>query len=192
MSTEKNNSSKMWLIIGAVVVVLAMWGIGSYNGLVTMGAAADNAWAQVENNLQRRSDLIPNLVETVKGYANHEEEVFTAIADARAKLAGATTVDETTAAASEMEGALSRLLAISENYPELKSNENFMKLQDELAGTENRLATARKDYNDAVTAYNVKIRSIPTNIIAGLMGAQAKSLFTITEAAAANPQVSFQ
>ncbi|MBQ6437942.1 LemA family protein [bacterium] len=192
MSTEKNNSSKMWLIIGAVVVVLAMWGIGSYNGLVTMGAAADNAWAQVENNLQRRSDLIPNLVETVKGYANHEEEVFTAIADARAKLAGATTVDETTVAASEMEGALSRLLAISENYPELKSNENFMKLQDELAGTENRLATARKDYNDAVTAYNVKIRSIPTNIIAGLMGAQAKSLFTITEAAAANPQVSFQ
>ena len=169
-----------------------MWGIGSYNGLVTMGAAADNAWAQVENNLQRRSDLIPNLVETVKGYANHEEEVFTAIADARAKLAGATTVDETTVAASEMEGALSRLLAISENYPELKSNENFMKLQDELAGTENRLATARKDYNDAVTAYNVKIRSIPTNIIAGLMGAQAKSLFTITEAAAANPQVSFQ
>lgn len=188
---KTQEKSKLGWIIGIVVVVLLMWGVSTYNGLIGLEGAVDNNWAQIENNLQRRYDLIPNLVETVKGYANHEEDVFTAVADARAKLAGASTVAETQAASNEMEGALSRLLAIAESYPELKSNENFLSLQDELAGTENRLATSRKDYNDSVTTYNVTIRRVPTNFVASLLGAQAREYFEIDEAATANVKVDF-
>ena len=186
-----NKNTKVWLIVGAIVVVIALWGIGTYNSLIAMEGQVDNAWAQVENNLQRRYDLIPNLVNTVKGYANHEEEVFTQIADARAQLAGSHSVEETAAASSQLESSLGRLLAISENYPELKADQNFLNLQDELAGTENRLAMARKDYNDAVTSYNVKIRSIPTNLIAGIAGAQSRQLFEIDQAARGNVVVDF-
>ena len=131
-------------IVAAIVIVVGMI-FSSYNGLVSMNENVTGKWAQVENQLQRRNDLIPNLVNTVKGYANHETEVFKQVSDARAKLGGAKTVAETSAANNEMNTALSRLLMVAENYPELKSNTNFIQLQDELAGTENRIAVARKD-----------------------------------------------
>lgn len=175
----------------AVVVIIAGSLIGSYNGLVKLEASADTAYSDIQVQLQRRSDLIPNLVNTVKGYAAHETEVYTAVSDARAKLAGATTVEETAAADGELSSALSRLLAISEAYPELKANENFLSLQDELAGTENRVGVARKDYNEAVQTYNVKIRSFPTRILAGMFGFEKKDLFEASAAAQDAPSVSF-
>ena len=193
--TEKKTESKktgLWIAIAAIAIVL-MWFVGTYNGLVGLNENIDNSWAQVENNLQRRYDLIPNLVSTVKGYATHEEEVFTAVADARAKLAGGNlSVAETAAATNEMNSALSRLLAISEAYPELKANENFISLQDELAGTENRLAVARKDYNDNVKVFNAKIKTIPTNMIAGMMGSTPRDYFEIAQEAAQNVKVDFE
>ncbi len=157
---------KKGVIIGviiAVIVIIAVSIIGSYNGLISLEESANTAYADIQVQLQRRMDLVPNLVNTVKGYAAHETEVFTAVSDARAKLAGAGTVEEASEANEELSSALSRLIAISESYPELKSNENFLSLQDELAGTENRIGVARKDYNDAVQKYNVKyVHSLQT------------------------------
>lgn len=180
------------IAIIAVVVIIAGSLIGSYNGLVNLEAGVDTAYANVQVQLQRRSDLVPNLVNTVKGYAEHETEVFTAVSDARAKLAGATTPEETIQADGELSSALGRLLAISEAYPELKANENFLSLQDELAGTENRVGVARKDYNDVVQDYNVKIRSFPTSILAGMFGFEKKELFAASEGAQDAPSVSFE
>ena len=177
-------------IVAAIVIVVGMI-FSSYNGLVSMNENVTGKWAQVENQLQRRNDLIPNLVNTVKGYANHETEVFKQVADARAKLGGAKTVAETSAANNEMNTALSRLLMVAENYPELKSNSNFTQLQDELAGTENRIAVARKDYNDAVQVYNAKIKSLPASLYAGAFGFTARDYFKADEAAQKVPQVKF-
>lgn len=177
-------------IIAAIVIVVGMI-FSSYNGLVSMNENVTGKWAQVENQLQRRNDLIPNLVNTVKGYANHETEVFKEVSDARAKLGGAKTVAETSAANNEMNSALSRLLMVAENYPELKSNTNFIQLQDELAGTENRIAVARKDYNDAVQSYNAKIKSLPASLYAGAFGFSARDYFKADEAAQKVPQVKF-
>lgn len=195
MATENKTTTvkKPWLWgLMAVIVVMILWFIGTYNSLVRMEGTIDGNWAQVENNLQRRYDLIPNLVSTVKGYAAHEEGVFTAVADARAKLAGGNlSVSETASATNELNGALSRLLAIAEAYPELKANTSFLSLQDELAGTENRLAVSRKDYNDSVKTYNVKIRTIPTNFVAGVIGAASKDFFEIDEVAKENVKVDF-
>ena len=143
---------KKGVIIGviiAVIVIIAVSIIGSYNGLISLEESTNTAYSDIQVQLQRRMDLVPNLVNTVKGYAAHETEVFTAVSDARAKLAGAGTVEEASEANEELSSALSRLIAISESYPELKSNENFLSLQDELAGTENRIGVARKDYNAA-------------------------------------------
>lgn len=191
--TTVQSKNKFGLIIGVAAALLIMYFIGAYNGLVRMSAEIDGKWAQVDVNLQRRYDLIPNLVEVVKGYAKHEEEVFTQIADARAKLAGGSKMDmaQTNQANAQLEGALGRLLAIAENYPELKANENFIKLQDELAGTENRLATSRKDYNDTVKIYNAKIKTIPTNFVAAMMGFTSRDYFAITQAASENVKVNF-
>lgn len=177
-------------IIAAIVIVVGMI-FSSYNGLVSMNENVTGKWAQVENQLQRRNDLVPNLVNTVKGYANHETEVFKQVSDARAKLGGAKTVAEASAANSEMNSALSRLLMVAENYPELKSNTNFIQLQDELAGTENRIAVARKDYNDAVQGYNAKIKSLPASLYAGAFGFTARDYFKADEAAQKVPQVKF-
>jgi len=182
---------KKILIVVAVLAVIVLSIFGSYNSLVSSNENVNGKWSQVENQLQRRSDLIPNLVNTVKGYAAHEKDVFTNVSNARAKLAGATTVADKAAANGELSNALSRLLAISENYPQLKANANFAQLQDELAGTENRLAVARKDYNDAAQAYNTKIKSFPTMLYAGMFGFTTKDYFKAEEGAKAAPKVSF-
>ena len=177
-------------VIVAIVIMAAMF-FSSYNGLVSMNENVTGKWSQVENQLQRRNDLIPKLVNTVKGYAAHETEAFKAVSDARAKLGGAKTVAETTAANNEMNSALSRLLVVAENYPDLKANTNFQQLQDELAGTENRIAVTRKDYNDAVQSYNAKIKSLPTSLYAGAFGFTAKDYFKADAAAQKVPQVKF-
>ncbi len=182
---------KKWMIPVGIVIVVVIIVIAGYNNLVKLSEGVNSSWSQVENQLQRRADLIPNLVETVKGYAAQEQTIFTAVAEARAKLAGATTVDETATANGELSGALSRLLAIAENYPLLKSDANFRALQDELAGTENRIATARMDYNNAVQAYNTKIKVFPTSIYAGIFGFDAKDYFEADEGTQNPPEVDF-
>lgn len=183
--------NKTLMIIIAIVVIIGGMLFSGYNSLVTMNENVNGKWAQVENQLQRRNDLIPNLVNTVKGFASHETEVFTAVADARAKLGGAKTVAETSEANNQMNSALSRLLMVAENYPELKSSTNFIQLQDELAGTENRIAVARMDYNNGVQEYNAKIKSLPTALYAGAFGFTEKEYFKADEAAQKVPQVKF-
>lgn len=166
------------LLIGlAVVFVLGMMIVSDYNSLVSSEEGVRSQWSQVETQLQRRADLIPNLVETVKAYAAQEQEIFTALAEARAKLAGANGVEETQEANAEVTDAIGRLLVIVENYPELKSNVNFLALQDELAGTENRIATARRDYNLAVENFNTRVRSFPTALFANLFGFKTQPYF---------------
>ena len=183
------------LLIFAVILIALLFvagaAVSNYNALVAMNADVDNKWAQVENQLQRRNDLIPNLVETVKGYAAQEQTVFGDIADARARMAGARSPQEMIDANQQLEGALGRLLLIVERYPELRSNENFMRLQDELAGTENRIAVERQRYNDSVTSFNVKIRSFPTMLFAQILGFKEKPLFEVAEGAEAVPRVDF-
>lgn len=180
-----------WIVIG-VIVLLGVFSVGQYNGLVSRQESVTKAWSQVENVLQRRADLIPNLVETVKGYAKHEKEVFTAIADARAKLGGAKSVPEKIDAHESLGNALSRLLVVMENYPQLKANENFHKLQDELAGTENRITVERMNYNETVNGYNVAVRRFPGNLIAGMFGFKANdAYFKAAEGAKEVPAVKF-
>lgn len=178
------------VIIGVFFIIGASLA-GMYNSLVTDSENVKSQWSQVENQLQRRADLIPNLVETVKGYAAHEKEVIGNIADARAKLAGARTPAEATAAEAQLGGALSRLLVVVENYPNLKADANFRALMDELTGSENRVAIARKDYNDAVQAYNTKIRTFPKSMIAGMFGFSPQEYFKAEEGAAKAPKVDF-
>lgn len=182
---------KSWLILIAVVIVLGAWVVSGYNGLVGMDEGVNNKLAQVQTQLQRRNDLIPNLVSTVKGYASHEQAAIQAVSDARAKLGGARTVEEMSQADGELSNALSRLLMITENYPNLKADQNFRALQDELAGTENRIAVARKDYNDEVNAYNSKVRTFPTSLYAGILGFQQKPYFQADQSAQAAPKVQF-
>lgn len=177
------------IVVIAIIAIIVMSAIGSYNGLVNKSERVQLKFSQIDTQLQRRSDLIPNLVATVKEYAAHETEVFTNIADARAKLAGAGSIEETAEADAELRSALSRLLAIAEAYPDLKANENFINLQDELAGTENRIATARRDYNNAAQDYNSSIRRFPTNILAGIFGFERVEYFEASEESRENPNV---
>ncbi|MBZ5562581.1 MAG: LemA family protein [Acidobacteriia bacterium] len=178
------------LILG-VVIVASMY-ISRRNQMVAMNEAVKQAWSQVDVVIQRRADLIPNLVETVKGYATHEQTVFDDIAKARAALGGAHTPSERIAANDQLTGALSRLLVIVENYPNLKANENFLRLQDELAGTENRIAVERRRYNQAVQAYNTYIQLFPNNLVASIMGFQRNdAYFRATEEAREAPKVNF-
>ena len=185
----------MWRwLIGLLVVVLVagMWVAGIYNGLVGKDQTVKQNWAQIETQLQRRYDLIPNYVETVKGYAKHEKELLENVTAARSAWTGAKTTGQKVAAANQMEGALGRLMVVVENYPQLKASENFRALQDELAGTENRVAFARKNYNDAVTDYNVTARSIPTVVFVGLFGFdREKAFFQAEKGAEAAPKVKF-
>lgn len=163
----------------------------SYNRFVSQEETIRAQWAQVENQLQRRNDLIPNLVETTKAFAQQERDVFQAVADSRARLAGATTPAEKIAAANEQSTALARLLAVVENYPTLKSDATFARLMDELAGTENRIAVERMRYNEAVQAYNTSRRQFPSNITAAIFGFKEYPLFQAPEAARQVPKVDF-
>lgn len=186
------NTLKILLGIIVILLILILALAGSYNRLVNLDEQVNNNWSQVENQLQRRVDLIPNLVETVKGYAAHEKEVIDGVSAARAKLAGALTDPEAAAAAEqELSGALSRLLAIVENYPNLKADANYRQLQDELAGTENRIAVARMDYNASVKEINAAVRRFPTVIVARLFGFSSRDYFEADEEAHTVPRVDF-
>jgi LemA protein len=179
-------------VIGGLVLLVGFSLVGTRNRLVNADENVTSAWSQVENVLQRRSDLIPNLVATVKGYAKQETQIFTNIANARAQMAGARTIPEKIQANQQLEGALARLLVVVERYPDLKSNQNFQALQDELSGTENRIAVERMRYNDAVKTYNVMVRQFPNNIAAGLFGYEKKdAYFQADEAAKTVPKVKF-
>ncbi|MEK5078060.1 LemA family protein [Solibacillus sp. FSL W7-1436] len=179
------------IAIVALIVIAAMLIVPKYNKLVTGEETVEAAWAQVENQLQRRFDLVPNLVNTVKGYAEHEEEIFTQIAEARTQYGNANTVEETADANNELSSALARLLVVVENYPNLKADVQFTRLMDELAGTENRLTVARKDYNDTVQQFNNDVRRFPGNLIAGMFGFEQKDYFEIKEGVEEAPAVDF-
>jgi LemA protein len=163
----------------------------SYNSFTTLDEAIKGSWGEVQNQLQRRNDLIPNLVETVKGFAAQEKSILEAIAQSREKLAGARTQEDTIKAANEQSSALNRLLVVVENYPQLKSDQNFLRLQDELAGTENRIAVARKRYNEQIQAYNTLRRRFPANITAGMFGFKEHPYFEAPPAAQQVPKVDF-
>lgn len=191
MNFKMNNGLKIALIVIAVILVIAIPIVGSYNSLVNLEQSVNKAESNIDTQLQRRSDLIPNLVNTVKGYASQEKDIFTDIANARSKLAGATSVTEQADADSQLSNALSRLLVVVERYPDLKSNQNFRDLSVQLEGTENRIAIARQDYNAAVTNYNTKRRRFPTTIISSLFGFQEKPLYKASAGAVEVPSVDF-
>jgi len=182
-------------VIIALLAVLVIAGgscAGKYNMLVTLNENVKTSWSQVENVMQRRADLIPNLVNTVKGYAEHEEQVFTEVTNARAKVGQASTVPDKIAANGELSSALSRLLVVAERYPDLKANQNFIALQDELAGTENRIAVERMRYNEGVRQYNTYVRMFPNNIIASILGYSREDVyFKSDEGAEKAPVVDF-
>lgn len=191
---------KTWIIIIAVIAVIAIYGVSSYNSMVSQEEAVGTAWSNVENQYQRRADLIPNLVNTVKGYAAHEKETFDAVVSARAKATQTTvSIDDLTPekmeayqrAQGEVGSALSRLLAVTENYPELKANENFQTLQAQLEGTENRISVERRNFNDVARTYNTSIRRFPKNIFAGMFGFEKRPYFEAQEGAEKAPEVKF-
>ncbi len=190
-----SKTQKTLLIVVGILVLLVVipysYLKGTYNSLVTMDETVKGAWAQVENQLQRRYDLIPNYVETVKGYAAHEKEVLVQVTEARSKVAGAAGINEKMQANNQLSSALSRLMVVVERYPELKANTNFIRLQDELAGTENRIAVERRRFNETVKVYNIKLRSFPTNIIAGMFGFEKATFFQVPKERQEAPQVKF-
>ncbi|MBR5464661.1 MAG: LemA family protein [Alistipes sp.] len=189
-----------WMIALGVVTLLAIFGFKTYNGLVEKDEAVATAWSNVETQYQRRADLIPNLVNTVKGYAAHESETLESVIAARSAATSINlTADELTpekiaeyqAAQQEVRSALGRLIAIAENYPDLKANQNFLELQAQLEGTENRIAVARKEFNEIARTYNVAVRRFPANLVAGICGFDTKAYFEADEAAAQAPVVTF-
>lgn len=191
-------------VVGFILVVVigfVLWGTGVYNSLVSLDEGVKSAWSQVENQYQRRYDLVPNLVETVKGYAAQEKSVLLGVTEARAKVGQMTVTKEVLedpeafskfqSAQDQFSSALSRLLVVSENYPNLKSNENFLALQTQLEGTENRIAVERRRYNEVVQGYNVRIRQFPASLVAGFTGFREKQFFKAKEGAEQAPQVKF-
>ena len=183
-------NKNLWIVIGLLVLMVMFVG-GKYNGLQSSKVMIDTQWSQVDNQLQRRFDLIPNLVNTVKGYATHEEKTIQAIADARAKMGSAKTPVQKDEANTELNGALSRLMMVVENYPNLKADKHFTQLMDELAGTENRISIARKDYINSVKDYNLKVTTFPSNLFAGIFGFQQAEQFKSNEEAKVAPKVAF-
>ncbi|MBU2576040.1 LemA family protein [Patescibacteria group bacterium] len=180
-----------WIIIG-IIALAVLWAWSGYNGLVSKDEAVVSQWANVESVYQRRLDLIPNIVNTVKGSAAQDEKIFTTLAEARSKYAGAGTTNEKAVAAGEIESALSRLLVIVENYPDLKSQESFQALIAELEGTENRISVERRRYNEEVKSYNTTIRKVPRNILANMFGFDRHDLFEAAEGAEDAPVVDFE
>lgn len=182
----------IWYIVIAVVGLLLIWGVSGYNKLVKMRNRVKNAWSQIDVQLQRRFDLIPNLVDTVKGYMTHEQVTLTQIAELRTSWAGAKTVADKSELNNQLSSALKTIMAVSEHYPELKANQNFIALQTELSNTENKISHSRQFYNDTVTMYNDKTQMFPSNILAGLFGFKQESLFTLdTPKAKQNVRVNF-
>ncbi len=179
------------LVILAIVVLLGLWSVSCYNGLVSLKESVDSQYSNIDVQLQRRADLIPNIVQTVKGYTSHESQILNELSESRAKLSGASTVSEKANANAEISSSLSRLLVVVENYPNLKADTQFQTLSDNLEGTENRIAVARKDYNSAVQSYNQKIRTFPTVIIASMLGFEKAERFEATEKASEVPEVNF-
>ena len=180
-----------WIVPVAVVLLLLLWFVSTYNGLVRSQVAVDTSWGQVQSVYQRRIDLIPNLVETVKGVKDFEKETFLAVTEARSQWQNAATPSAQVAATNQLEGALSKLLLISENYPELKSNQNFLALQDELAGTENRINVERQRYNEAVGAYNQRLMVFPGVLVAKISGFEKRAFFEAEQGAEVAPSVKF-
>ena len=182
----------VWLIVViAVIAVIVMFFVSTYNGLVKLRNMVKDQWAQIDVLLKRRADLIPNLVETVKGYAKHESETLEAVINARNKAVSATTTEEEIKANGELSGALSRLFALAESYPDLKANQSFLDLQNNLKETEDKIAYARQFYNDAVLKYKNKLEMFPSNIVAGMFGFKPEPFFEATDAEKENPQVKF-
>ena len=197
MNIKKNLG---WIIPVGILVLVVLWAIGGYNGLVKMDEQVQNKWANVETQYQRRADLIPNLVSTVKGYAKHEQQTLEEVVKARSeatqlKVDAENLTPEKLAAfqkaQSGVSSALGRLLAVAENYPDLKANQNFLELQSQLEGTENRITVARKDFNDTAKSYNQAIRQFPKNILAGLFGFEKKSYFEAEAGSEKAPKVEF-
>ncbi len=180
-----------WLVIVLLLVILVVWGFGKYNSFITMNESITSQWAQVDNQLQRRYDLIPNIVATVKGVAKQEQTVFGEIADARTRYSGATTPDAKAAAATQVEGALARLLVIAENYPTLQSSQAYRDLIVSLEGTENRISVERKNYNDLVRDLNASIKRFPNSIIASIASVHERTYFEVSDTAKENPKVDF-
>lgn len=197
---EKMKKNKGWIIAGVVILALVLWGVSGYNSLVGMDEEVNGKWANVETQYQRRSDLVPNLVSTVKGYAAHEKSTLEAVMAARSqatqvKIDPSNCTPQQLAAYQKAQGdvttALGKLLAISENYPQLKANENFLELQSQLEGTENRINVARKDFNDAAKKFNMSIRRFPKSIIASMCGFEKRSYFEAEAGADKAPKVEF-
>ena len=197
MTTSGKSKKTLIVVLALVAVVVLMavsvwgWYVKTYNGFVVLDESANTAWAQIETELQRRYDLVPNLVNTVKGYAAHEDKVLTAVTEARSHVGSARTVDDKMAANGELSSALSRLLVVSENYPDLKANQNFLDLQVQLEGTENRITVSRKRYNDAVLQYNAALRGLFEQFVAKHMGLERKKLFESAQGAEKAPEVKF-
>jgi len=189
---KSKNKYLPWIIVGIAVLVLIIWPISIYNGIIKTEVNVDTAWGQVESVYQRRADLIPNLVETVKGIRDFEQDTFLAITEARSRWQGATTPGEQVAAANKLESAISRLLLVVENYPDLKASQNFLALQDELAGTENRINVERQRYNQAVGTFNKKLRVFPNNILASMFGFEKREFFQAEKGAEEAVGVSFE
>ncbi len=181
----------VWIIIGAVIAVIVLFFVSTYNGLVKLRNMVKDQWAQIDVLLKRRADLIPNLVETVKGYAKHESETLEAVITARNKAVSAKTPEDEIKANGELSGALSRLFALAESYPDLKANQSFLDLQSNLKETEDKIAYARQFYNDAVLKYKNKLEMFPSNIVAGMFGFKPEPFFEATEAEKETPQVKF-
>ena len=180
-----------WVIL-AVVVLLALWVAGAYNSLISLRQKVKNSWSQIDVQLQRRFDLIPNLIETIKGYMSHEEGVLTKVTELRTSWANATTVKEKAELDSQLTSALKTVMAVSENYPDLKANQNFGQLQEELQNTENKISFSRQFYNDTVTMYNTKLEVVPYNVIANMFKFTAEELFKVESLdARANVKVDF-
>lgn len=180
------------IVIVAIVIILGMMLIGSYNGLVTKQERVDNSYSNLDIMLQRRADLIPNLVSTVKGYMTHESDVVGKVTEARTKLMNANGINEKSEADRELSNSLNALMVVVENYPDLKASANFTQLTDELAGTENRIAVARRDYNEAVKNFNTDIKRFPNNLLAGMFGFEKSEYFQASEGSTEVPNVSFE
>lgn len=175
------------IVIGGVIVVLALWVVALYNGLIRRRNQVDESWSDIDVQLKRRYDLIPNLIETVKGYMQHERNTLESVTQARVAAMGAKTVTEHAQAENMLTESLKSLFAVSENYPDLKASQNFSKLQDELSDTENKIQASRRFYNGNVRDYNTAIQSVPTNVVAGMFGFTARAFFELQEEAARNP-----